>query len=162
MRLVMGGDGRRVASRHGLPLLGSMSGYRLKIRKRNDRREVPGRVGRVWGGRPEAGLRVLTGRCPIGNGENLRFAVVSSGRRASTTAIPRAPACEGGCQIRFSSVCANATARSSGMRPITRRLRPPRDHQASDRLSRRSERIGASGASLAMMQRATGAPEGST
>jgi hypothetical protein len=24
-----------------------------------DRREVPGRVGRVWGGRPEAGLRVL-------------------------------------------------------------------------------------------------------
>jgi hypothetical protein len=69
---------------------------------------------------------------------------------------------DGRCQIRFSSVCANATARSSGMRPITRRLRPPRDHQASDRLSRRSERIGALGASLAMMQRATGAPEGST
>lgn len=69
---------------------------------------------------------------------------------------------DGGCQIRFSSVCANATARSSGMRPITRRLRPPRDHQASDRLSRRSERIGASGASLAMMQSKTGSPEGST
>jgi hypothetical protein len=71
-------------------------------------------------------------------------------------------ACDGGGQIRFSSVCANATARSSGMRPITRRLRPPRDHQASDRLSRRSERIVASGASLAMMQSKTGAPEGST
>ena len=71
-------------------------------------------------------------------------------------------ACDGGCQIRFSSFCANVTARSSWTRPITRRLRPPRDHQASDRLSRRSERIGASGASLAMMQRATGAPEGST
>ena len=26
----------------------------VEMRKRNDRREVPGRVGRVWGGRPEA------------------------------------------------------------------------------------------------------------
>jgi CheY-like chemotaxis protein len=46
-----------------------MRGYRLKMRKRNDRREVPGRVGRVWGGRPKAGLRVLTGRCRIATGK---------------------------------------------------------------------------------------------
>ena len=69
-------------------------------------------------------------------------------------------ACDGGGQIRFSSVCANATARSSGMRPITRRLRPGRaDHQASDRSPRRSERIGVGRPPLAMMQSKTGAPE---
>jgi len=32
-------------------------------------------VGRVWGGRPEAGLRVLTGRCPIANRASLRSAL---------------------------------------------------------------------------------------
>jgi hypothetical protein len=48
-------------------LLGSMRGYRLKMRRRNDRREGSGRawmVVRVWGERPEAGLRVLSRRCP--------------------------------------------------------------------------------------------------
>jgi len=91
-------------------------------------------------------------------GANVRFLSLSGHASGHSSRS----ACDGGCQIRFSSVCANATARSSGMRPITRRLRPPRDHQASDRLSRRSERIGASGASLAMMQSKTGSPEGST
>jgi hypothetical protein len=51
-----------------------------------------------------------------------------------------------GIQTRFSSVRAKASARSSGMRPITRWLRPPRDQEASERSTRRSERIGASGA----------------
>jgi hypothetical protein len=51
-----------------------------------------------------------------------------------------------GIQPRFSSVRAKASARSSGMRPITRWLRPPRDQEASERSTRRSERIGASGA----------------
>jgi hypothetical protein len=96
----------------------------------------------------------MTAICPSGRLESTSSGHASGHSSRST--------CDGGCQIRFSSVCANATARSSGMRPITRRLRPPRDHQASDRLSRRSERIVPSGASLAMMQRATGAPEGST
>jgi hypothetical protein len=36
-----------------LPFLGSMRGYRLKMRKRNDRRGGSRRVGRVGGGRPE-------------------------------------------------------------------------------------------------------------
>jgi hypothetical protein len=50
MWLVMGGDCRKGGIEPCLPLLGSMRGYRLKVRKRDDRREVPGRVG---GGRPE-------------------------------------------------------------------------------------------------------------
>ena len=33
MRLVMGGDGRRAASRHGFAIVCSTSGYRLKMRK---------------------------------------------------------------------------------------------------------------------------------
>ena len=68
----------------------------------------------------------------------------------------------GGFQTRFSSVRAKATARSSGMRPMTRWLRRPLDHEPSDRSPRRSERIGVSGARLAMMQNKTGSPEGST
>jgi hypothetical protein len=39
-------------------MLGSMRGYRVKMRKRNNRRGGSRRVG---GGRPEAGLRVLGG-----------------------------------------------------------------------------------------------------
>ena len=126
-------------SAHALP---PARGARIvEMRRRNDRREVPGgRDGR----------------------EGRRWETWESTSNGHASGHSSRSACDGGCQIRFSSVCANATARSSGMRPITRRLRPPRDHQASDRLSRRSERIGASGASLAMMQRATGAPEGST
>ena len=123
-------------SAHALP---PARGARIvEMRRRNDRREVPGgRDGRRWE----------------------TWESTSSGHASGHSSRS---ACDGGGQIRFSSVCANATARSSGMRPITRRLRPPRDHQASDRLSRRSERIVASGASLAMMQSKTGAPEGST
>jgi hypothetical protein len=40
-----------------LRMLGSMRGYRLKVRKGNDRREVPGGSGGT-GGRPEAAVRV--------------------------------------------------------------------------------------------------------
>src|SRR5271166_2590637 len=58
----------------------------------------------------------------------------------------RAAARGGGSQIRFSSVRASSAARSVGRWPITRWLRPLRDHQARDRSPRRSERIGASGA----------------
>ena len=72
MRLVMGVDGRMVASRLALPLLGSM---RLSFenaergmtggRSREGRGspEVPG------GGRSEAGVSVLTRRCPIATGK---------------------------------------------------------------------------------------------
>jgi hypothetical protein len=67
-----------------------------------------------------------------------------------------------GFQTRFSSICARAMAFSSGIRPMTKWVRPLRDHQASDRSPRRSERVGASGARLARMQSKTGAPEGST
>jgi hypothetical protein len=45
MRLVMGGGGRRVASRNALPLPGSRRAYRLKMRKRNARREGLGGSG---------------------------------------------------------------------------------------------------------------------
>jgi hypothetical protein len=47
MRLVMGGGGRRVASRNALPLPGSRRAYRLKMRKRNARREGLGGSGVV-------------------------------------------------------------------------------------------------------------------
>ena len=67
-----------------------------------------------------------------------------------------------GCQIRFSRVSAKATARSSGMRPITKYPRPPRDQEASESSPRCSKRIGASGASLAMMQNMTGEPSAAT
>jgi len=46
--------------------IGSMHGYGLKMRKRDDRRKGSGRAwmaGRVGGGRPEAALRVLARRC---------------------------------------------------------------------------------------------------
>jgi hypothetical protein len=52
----------------------------------------------------------------------------------------------GGCQTRFSIVRAKSTARSSGMPPMTKWMRPLLDHQASDRSPRRSDRIGVSGA----------------
>jgi hypothetical protein len=66
-------DGRAhchgAASWQPLPVHGSIVD---ETRNAEDRREVPGRVGRVgrvWGGRPEAGLRVLTRRCPIARGK---------------------------------------------------------------------------------------------
>jgi hypothetical protein len=65
-------------------------------------------------------------------------------------------------QTRFSIVCASERARSSPMWPMTRWLRPSRAHQASDKSPRRSERVGASAAPFAKMQRRTGAPVGST
>jgi hypothetical protein len=132
-------------SAHALP---PARGARIvEMRRRNDRREVPG-------GRE--------GRDGRDGREGRKWETWESTSSGHASGHSSRSACDGGCQIRFSSFCANVTARSSWTRPITRRLRPPRDHQASDRLSRRSERIGASGASLAMMQRATGAPEGST
>jgi hypothetical protein len=67
-----------------------------------------------------------------------------------------------GCQIRFSSVSPKATARPSGMRPITMKSRPPRDQEASESSPRCPERIGASGAPLAMMQNMKGEPSAST
>jgi hypothetical protein len=51
-----------------LRLACSMRGYRLKMRKRNARREVPGR--RVRGGRPETCLRKCRPRVSVWMAEN--------------------------------------------------------------------------------------------
>src|SRR5271165_4780930 len=68
----------------------------------------------------------------------------------------------GGFQICFSSVCAHAATCSTGLRPTTRKPRPPRDQLARESCSRFSVRIGASAPPLANTQNTTGAPEGST
>jgi hypothetical protein len=50
MRLVMGGADRRAASRHGFAIARLDARLSFENAERNARREVPGRVGRVWGG----------------------------------------------------------------------------------------------------------------
>jgi hypothetical protein len=70
----------------------------------------------------DGGLRSIWA---VGNGRYLRIRDVFERRRESTLSSHASghssrSACDGGCQIRGSSICARATARTSGMRPITR------------------------------------------
>jgi hypothetical protein len=62
MRLVMGGDGRRVASRHGFAIARLDARLSFENAEGNDRREVPGRVGGPGGGNLRPGVGGLAFR----------------------------------------------------------------------------------------------------